>query len=244
MWSGDPPGRRLRSCGIVLCIVVEQSNFVDRLTQDGCILLTRFLPELSSDEAFARLGMLDRIEGLNAVQTLKPSHKDQTTPNTYSGNFGNLCFPLHTDLAHWAVPPRYVALRCILGACGVTTRLLDGRLLIETIGIDALRRALVQPRRPLRNRRQLLCLLERCKSGTDHILRWDTLFLTPASPFGERISSIVLEYLSHAPTIDVYLEQPGDTLIIDNWRILHGRSSIPENASRRHIDRAYLAEVL
>ena len=224
--------------------MVEQSSFVDRLTQDGCILLTRFLPELSSDEAFARLGTVDRIEGLNPVQTLKPSRKAQPRPNTYSGNFGNLCFPLHTDLAHWAVPPRFVALRCILGASGVATQLLDGRSLIETIGIEALRRALVQPRRPLRNGRQLLCLLEPCKSGNDYILRWDSLFLTPASPCGERISSIVLKYLSHAPTIDVFLEEPGDTLIIDNWRVLHGRSSIPENASQRHIDRAYLAEGL
>ena len=224
--------------------MVAQSNLVGRLTQDGLILLTRFLPELSSEEAFARLGTLDRVEGLQPVQTLKPSRKDQTTPNTYSGNFGNLRFPLHTDLAHWAVPPRFIALRCILGAAGVATQLLDGRSLIETIGIETLRRALVLPRRPLRNGRQLLCLLEPYKSANNHILRWDTLFLTPASPCGERISSIVLEYFLHAPTIDVYLEEPGDTLIIDNWRILHGRSSIAENSSQRHIDRAYLAEAL
>jgi Taurine catabolism dioxygenase TauD, TfdA family. len=36
--------------------------------------------------------------------------------NQYSGNYGLAEFPLHSDLAHWAVPPRYFMLRCVAGA--------------------------------------------------------------------------------------------------------------------------------
>jgi hypothetical protein len=211
------------------------------LRRDGWIFLAGFLPELTSEQAFAHLGTVDTLERLDAVQTLKPSDSKET-PNTYSGNFGNHCFPLHTDLAHWAIPPRFVALRCIVGAPGIATGLLDGRSLMNTVGIGALRRALVRPRRPICNRRPLLSLLERPADGGDYFLRWDNLFLTPASRHAEQIFSIVLDYFSQAQTIDVYLEQPGDTLIIDNWRILHGRSPIPKNGVQRHIDRAYLTE--
>lgn len=34
-------------------------------------------------------------------------------PNTYSGLFGLEEFPLHTDLAHWHSPPRYILLRVL-----------------------------------------------------------------------------------------------------------------------------------
>jgi hypothetical protein len=212
-----------------------------RLPQDGWIFLARFLPELTSNEAFGHLGTIDMLEGLDRIQTLKPSTNEETA-NTYSGNFGNRSFPLHTDLAHWAIPPRFVALRCILGAPGVATKLLDGRSLMQLVGIESLRRSLVQPRRPISNRRRLLSLLERANDRSDYILRWDNLFLTPASRHAEQISSMVLDYFSQAQTIDIYLEQPGDTLIIDNWRILHGRSPIPKHGTERRIDRTYLME--
>jgi hypothetical protein len=121
--------------------------------------------------------------------------------------------------------------------------MLDGNSLIETFGRESLRRALVQPRRPLINGKHLLRLLHSREDGIS-ILRWDCLFLTPASPYGEKIFAEVLHFLSLESTIAVHLKNLGDTLIIDNWRMLHGRSLIPQNASLRHIDRAYLAEVL
>jgi L-asparagine oxygenase len=224
--------------------VFEQAESSEQLTQNGYVVVERFAVGTPSEKAFAFLGKIDSIEGLGSVQTLKPFHKDQALPNTYSGNFGTLEFPLHTDLAHWAQPPRFLALRCIRGATSVATQLLDGNSIIETLSCESLRKALVQPRRPLLNRRQLLRLAEPIQGSKKFILRWDGLFLTPASRCSEIIFEEVSQFLSREPTIDVHLKEPGDTLIIDNWRMLHGRSSIPENASQRQIDRAYLVEVL
>jgi hypothetical protein len=36
---------------------------------------------------------------------------------------------------------------------------------------------------------------------------------------------------------------PGDTLIVDNWRCLHGRSDVPDEAMDRHLERVYLSEI-
>ncbi|WP_189666890.1 TauD/TfdA family dioxygenase [Pseudomonas amygdali] len=43
--------------------------------------------------------------------------------------------------------------------------------------------------------------------------------------------------------MDVCLCNPGDTLIVDNWRMLHGRSAVPTSAMRRQLERIYISEL-
>nr|WP_281066390.1 TauD/TfdA family dioxygenase [Xanthobacter flavus] len=40
--------------------------------------------------------------------------------------------------------------------------------------------------------------------------------------------------------MSIALAHPGDTLIIDNWRMLHARSPIPPGREDRSIQRVYL----
>jgi len=39
------------------------------------------------------------------------------------------------------------------------------------------------------------------------------------------------------------LHEPGDTILIDNWQMLHGRSQVSAESTIRHIERVYLSEV-
>jgi hypothetical protein len=119
------------------------------VSEHGYALITQHKPEFETIEAVSLLGSVLTLEGFYAVQELRPHAKSSAPPNTYSGNFGTGEFPMHTDLAHWAVPPRYLALRCISGASEVATSVFDGNLMIKDIGATPLRRTLVQPRRPL-----------------------------------------------------------------------------------------------
>ena len=95
----------------------------------------------------------------------------------------------------------------------------------------------------MRNGKQLLRLLEHHGDSNEYMLRWDRLYLRPATPSSEQIFAAALHYLSHTSTIDIILLDTRDTLIIDNWRTLHGHSPTPEHAQRRHIDRSYLKEL-
>jgi hypothetical protein len=219
------------------------SELSKQLSTHGFAVLRRFEPTLSSSEAFACLGVVDKVEGLNPVQSLRPCRVDEAPPNTYSGNFGTADFPLHTDLAHWAMPPRYFALRCVRGASDVATRILDANALITKIGVDVMRRILVQPRRPMCNGKQLLHLLERTADSGEFMLRWDSVYLRAATNSSKRILADVLDVLSSISTTNVILIDTGDTLIIDNWHILHGRTPTPEHAWMRHIDRSYFKEI-
>jgi alpha-ketoglutarate-dependent taurine dioxygenase len=220
-----------------------ESNLNDRVRDEvsecGFAFVGGFERALSAQEVAAKLGDIFTLPGAAESQVLLPRAKEQSTPNTYSGNYGRGEFPLHTDLAHWVVPPRYLLLRCVVGAEGVATRLLDGNGMVASIGASALRRAIVQPRRPLAGNRALLRLLD-SRGGTREFLRWDQLFLVPATPAGAVTFGQMLVCLARVESTHVTLAKAGDTLLIDNWRMLHGRSLVGPEHSDRRIDRVYL----
>jgi len=170
------------------------------------------------------------------VQDLIP--RTSSTPNTYSGIYGLDPFPFHTDLAHWRIPPRYLLLRCATGYADVPTLLVDGRTLIEAVTLDLLTRAIFKPRRP---RDGALALLRLCQPVDDgHCLRWDEMFIKPASKIGDNADLRVRNWLAQCKPLSIELARAGDMLIIDNWRMLHARSLIPAGRENRKIQRVYL----
>lgn len=216
---------------------------LETIAKHGYALVLGHRPNSPSIDALSDFGKIETLEGLNAIQALVPQERAEAPPNTYSGNFGVAEFPLHTDLAHWASPPRFFALRCVSGSRSIPTRVLDGQTLTEHFGPELLRRTLVQPRRPMKNGKQFLQLLERVDSSDQFRLRWDSIYLRPATRQSSEAFSSVLDFISRSQPAQLVLLERGDTLIIDNWRCLHGRASVPEDAIHRHIDRAYLRSV-
>jgi L-asparagine oxygenase len=218
-------------------------SIAESIVMHGYALIHRHMSSSSSLEAFSAIGEIDTVEGMNSMQALIPQAVSEAPPNTYSGNFGTNQFPLHTDLAHWAIPPRYFALRCIKGSASVATKVLDGQTITNHFSVNLLRTVLVQPRRPMKNGKQLLQLLERCDSTVGFKLRWDSIYLRPATAHSAEFIANVLAFISHTQPHEFVLLERGDTLIIDNWRCLHGRTSVNSSARRRQIDRAYLRSV-
>ena len=214
------------------------------LQSNGYVFLEEYFPKLNADDAIGRVGVVDSVDGLEVIQNLRPLESVNALPNTYSGVFGKCEFPLHTDLAHWSVPPRYLVLRCIHGSDRVTTRVLDATPLIRSDRGTPLRRVLVRPRRPVGGALQLLHLVERAPGGEACFIRWDSVYLVPATNKSKPVFEELARQISQAQTASVILAKPGDTLILDNWRMLHGRSAVPLGSERRHIQRAYLKEII
>jgi len=82
-------------------------------------------------------------------------------------------FPLHGDLAHWAVAPRYFMLRCIVGSNDVFTSVLSWASIVDKIGPLLLGRAVFTVRKHKRGYSSLMRILAVC--GGFEILRWDAL---------------------------------------------------------------------
>jgi hypothetical protein len=89
-----------------------------------------------------KLGELTKIGDYDFVQELRPRGRDNRL-NSYSSRFGFGSFPMHTDFAHWFIPPRYVVLRCVVGAKDVKTQVLDGGAILKKLGKEQVERALV-----------------------------------------------------------------------------------------------------
>lgn len=212
------------------------SDLRSKIAENGYSFIPRHRLGIGTVEVASDFGdPLTPWEG-GLVQTLVP--REDAAPNTYSGNFGLGSFSFHTDLAHWRRPPRYLLLRCQVGYDDVPTLLFDGRALIDAVSRDTLTRAIFKPRRPRDGTLALLHLFESA-DGAD-LLRWDEIFLRPASRIGDAADTQIRDWLAKSVPLSIALAHPGDTLIIDNWRMLHARSPIPPGREDRSIQRVYL----
>lgn len=212
------------------------SSLTDQIECSGYSFLPTYQPDTDSVTVATGLGSpLVPWEG-GLVQQLIP--RATATPNTYSGIYGLDRFPFHTDLAHWRLPPRYLMLRCLNGYADVPTMLIDARAIFVGSTLNSLTRAIVKPRRPQGRAVPLLRLCEQV--GATHRFRWDEVFLVAASRTGVDAIEAVRSLLSETEPLSIALALAGDTLIIDNWRMLHARSPIATGREDRIIERIYL----
>jgi L-asparagine oxygenase len=205
--------------------------------------LPSHLPGNSTEDTVRSIGTAVSLGNSGSpIHQLTPKSTKASTPNTYSGIYGYNQFPLHTDLAHWRFPPRFLLLRCIKGFEAVPTLLVDGLQAIDDVRPSIFSRALVRPRRPINGSFPLLRLYDQ-QHGDRGLLRWDEVFICPASAAGETGVTKLAECIARSEPIRVSLANQGDTLIIDNWRMLHGRSPIPPACRGRVLERAYLEKL-
>lgn len=219
---------------------ISTKEIVDR---DGYIFIEGYEPGRPSLEVAPMFGeVLSVWDDDDPVQNLVPIEKSAAAPNTYSGIFGRGRFPFHTDLAHWRNPPRYLMLRCVKGYSDVPTLVIDGNELVVAISSNRLNRALVKPRRPQNGRYSLLTLREP-EGDRPALIRWDEVYLQPASKLGEEAMVEMLAEIARREPQSRALAQEGDTMIIDNWRMLHARAPVPTGREDRRIERTYLGDV-
>lgn len=193
--------------------------------------------EESTLDVAQRIGSVFKVPTMPLVQTLTPRLKENEQENTYSGNFGIGEFPFHTDLAHWYVPPRFLFLRCVFPAPNVETKLIDGNDVWAEIESSVLSRSHFKPRKRLDRTSNIL----KIKEG--EIFRWDSIFIEPANTNAEKLKVAIEGHINSAKSIKLNLDKEGDCLLIDNWRMLHGRGAIGAESMDRKIERVYLNEV-
>jgi L-asparagine oxygenase len=213
-------------------------KLLKELHANGCVYLESLEPEMDTQSIAQKIGKVISSPDFLTVQSLTPKDKVSATKNMYSGNFGLDEFPLHTDMSHWYRPPRYFILRASVPASGVATTVLNHRYCLEGISEETVRRAIFQPRRKIENKTFFLRILE------ENIFRWDEVFIVPKNKDAHVVSQHIAACKQDDRIIKFFLDKPGDTLLIDNWQVLHGRTAIPASGINRKIERVYLSEVL
>jgi alpha-ketoglutarate-dependent taurine dioxygenase len=223
---------------------IDTEDIIKRVRKTGYAFIQHLDPELSTEEIATKFGSVVNMSSFLAsvpkVQSLMPRKSHPRLMNQYSGQYGTEEFPLHSDLAHWYLPPRYLILRCKVGAQDVETTLLPYSAIVSAVGDRLLKQSLVVPRR--KTVEQVICPLTVLfhRDGAWG-MRWDFLFLSPLNTPARIVSEFLRTHSWHdEEVLSVNLFGTGDTVVIDNWRMLHGRSAVPECSLNRVIERVYL----
>ncbi len=95
-----------------------------------------------------------------------------------------------------------------------------------------------------RARVPFFCSLFLTNSGPNY-LRWDPNVMTPANAVAESVREILHEELERGSvTTEIFQSwaEPGEALVIDNWRLLHARPHVPEPGAGRTLYRVFVSE--
>lgn len=211
-------------------------RIIDLISTDGYVDLGVYEPKKSILEVAAQVAPCLGVRVPTNFEQLRVNSTIAKLENTYGGNYGYRELPLHTDLAHWYVPPRYLMLRCAIGDPEVSTLLLHHRYAVAQFPDSVVSRALFRPRRRLEGK---LFLMRLRHNG---IFRWDSLFLAPENDEAWQVRDLITGRHPPFKLTEITLAERGRTIVIDNWKMLHGRSSVKRIPSKRRIDRCYFAE--
>lgn len=175
-----------------------------------------------------RLGI--RVAGrAGALQEMvQPHATEDAHPRSLSARYGLGALPFHTELSHRAKPCRYLLLGCIdPGSTAAATMLLDW----QTLGFSPKEVELLEGT-PVLVRNGRRSFYSTILAPGAAFLRYDPGCLEAVDERSRKALAIVEDRIADAPS-EAHHWRQGDILIIDNWRVLHGRSSSDRASGRR-----------
>ncbi len=205
---------------------------IHRAVEVGWAILA--LKEIGTEQAqlaaaFTSEGALrrSRTSSPGLVDLLTPTQANHSERRSLSAQYGLGEFPLHTDGAYQPQPPRLVVLYCAHDQGGRPTRLFrwdDAEWTAERRS-DFDREVFF-----FRNGRR--SFVDTITAPSRHFVRFDAGCMLPATRGAARLLAEVRAQSDnwHMSTVDW---EPGRTLVIDNWRVLHGRG--PAAATGRRL---------
>jgi alpha-ketoglutarate-dependent taurine dioxygenase len=170
-------------------------------------------------ERIARqLGELIPSRNEQRVEPLAPTEESNAHSRSLSAKHGRGSFPMHTDGAHWLLPPRFVVLVCVSpGTRPVPTTLLRFRDL--ALNTDERVRLEATPFLVRNGRRSFYSTI--C-SASRPFIRFDEGCMVPQDTAGQEILRVVGHRSREAAFVPIDW-RTGDFLVLDNWNVLHGR---------------------
>jgi len=173
------------------------------------------------------------------IETLKPITSDMANSSSLSKRFALSEFPLHCDTAHWITPCRYLVFGCKeQGNCGRNTTLVDWKNIpFNSRELQLLKDAVFLVKD---GENSFYCSI--IVDG-ENFFRFDVGCMYPVNKNSENILKILQRKLLKASKIEVSWRK-NKVLIIDNWRVLHGRGApnqVLGSLSTRELHRVLVA---
>lgn len=158
---------------------------------------------------------------------LIPKNRNQVQNFSLSSAYGLNEFPLHTDGAEYLIPPRFLFLRALVDSPTATT-LVDGKSIMDYL-VNYNSSWIVKTKNGVIETK----LIEKIDKYECYYFRFNRLSMKCIS--GNR--SEICAKIDALPVKCIDWTKY-KTLIVDNWRVLHGRKAVMEyNASKRILER-------
>jgi hypothetical protein len=213
-----------------------------RLHEVGWIVLDRD-PDTSVLEVGAMLGApVPSRRGGPLVDELRPTHSSNARHRSLSATHGLGAFPLHTDAAYMKVPPRFLLLAYQgESRSSRATVVLDFMALPfsrdeRTTLLDDVWRVDGGP-----TTRFLASVLSDRITRRTKLVRFDEGCMAPASTAFLGSQRLVQRLLLDSKPQRIAWT-PGRILVLDNWRVLHGRApSTHDDSGARVLERVLVS---
>lgn len=176
---------------------------------------------------------LGHVVGLSQVEARS---MDGARRGTFSARYGTSPFPWHSDGAHWPVPPRYIALRALSRPSG-TTFVVDASHILKIADPDS-RRVGHAVWKTCTSLGSFYSSIQTFRKG-EVLHRFDPNCAVPANNEAVGLSAAIESIPHSVASIAHHWSDVRETLVIDNWRMLHARSDV---CLGRVMERCYVLE--
>lgn len=175
-----------------------------------------------------QLGVAVKGRGGSRIEMIAPTSCEHAYRRSLSAEHGLKPLPLHVELSHRRRPCRYVAFGCLdPGKPSVATTILDRHTVKFSESEQALLRNAVVLVRSGRRSFYSSILPE-----NEPFLRFDAGCMEAIDLRGREAIQMMEARLAHCSPA-YHRWHTGDVLVLDNWRVLHGRASAEQSRGRR-----------
>jgi alpha-ketoglutarate-dependent taurine dioxygenase len=165
--------------------------------------------------------------GSGLLDRLKPIQTERARIASLSRYHGKGRFPFHTDTAHWLTPARHLILGCFQAGSSGTGTLLTR---FSDLNIDAQEaRVLAEGVFLVKNGRS--SWYANILNEHQSFVRFDPGCMKPATLKGGMAADMLNKRLDAARPVRIAWAE-GDVLIVDNWRVFHGREAAEDDENR------------
>lgn len=163
------------------------------------------------------------------VFLLKPKSENESLLGTFSNKHGLMDFPLHTDTAFYKNPARFILMHSVHSSTCDTTiiRKSDFWDLLTDMDKKKAERAIYL----VKTNKERFYTSFIFKENNEYGIKYDPTCMLPFNKFAKDFDEIFQGIISGIEPMRIKWTE-GKTLIIDNWKTLHGRKSAVKDTTR------------
>lgn len=217
-------------------IMTNLNEIKQKLNKDGWVLFNNPNEDEVLLEISKKMGQIIMHPNGKLIDYLTPKDKTEAIEKTFSHKYGFEKFPFHTDTAFWNIPARYVLMSSKdISSTETLILTLDSVNQLNTEEISVLEKSIFLVKT---NQSNFYCSVLTRQNG-NQILRYDPNIMKAINSYAMEAITVIENIVKNSEIHRINWNSP-KILIIDNWKILHSRSSIVDKENRI-IKRIYIS---